>query len=132
MQMAVHDAGLRPEDVDYINAHGTATPANDTMEAKAIHRFLGDKASTVAISSTKSMTGHCLGAAGSVEAAVCLLAIDRGAIPPTATLEDPEDGAEGLDLVRRQQRKADVKVAMSNSFAFAGNTACVLFRRYDR
>ncbi|HLO02095.1 MAG TPA: beta-ketoacyl-[acyl-carrier-protein] synthase family protein [Symbiobacteriaceae bacterium] len=131
MEMALADAGLQVSEIDYINAHGTATPANDTMEAKAIHRLLGDRAGQVAISSTKSMTGHCLGAAGSVEAAVCLLAIDRGFLPPTATLAEPEAGAEGLNLIKTQGRRATVKVALSNSFAFAGNTACIAFRQYQ-
>jgi 3-oxoacyl-[acyl-carrier-protein] synthase II len=131
MRMALADAGLEPHQVDYINAHGTSTLVNDKMELGAIREVFGDHAYRVAISSTKSMTGHCLGAAGSIELAACVLAIDRGLIPPTATLEEPEESFEGFRLIKRKGVRAEVKVAMSNSFAFAGNSACILIGRYD-
>lgn len=118
MRMALEDAGLEPHQVDYINAHGTSTLVNDKMELGAIRAVFGDHAHSVAISSTKSMTGHCLGAAGSIELAACVLAVDRGLVPPTATLEQPEESFEDFHLIKKKGVTADVKVAMSNSFAF--------------
>lgn len=132
MRMALEDAGIAPSDVDYINAHGTSTLVNDKMELGAITEVFGEHAYSVAISSTKSMTGHCLGAAGSIELATAMLAIDRNFLPPTATLDDPEEAFEGYNLIKKRGEDAQVNVVMSNSFAFAGNAACLILARHDR
>ncbi|MGE7841729.1 beta-ketoacyl-[acyl-carrier-protein] synthase family protein [Lysinibacillus sp. NPDC093712] len=131
MEMALRDAGLKPEDVDYINAHGTSTIVNDKMELNAIRQVFHEHAYKIAISSTKSMTGHCLGAAGSIELAACILALEGEFIPPTATLEKPEEGFREFRLIKTKGRKEPIKVAMSNSFAFGGNTACVVLKTID-
>jgi 3-oxoacyl-[acyl-carrier-protein] synthase II len=129
MRWALADAGEEPAAVSYVNAHGTSTPLNDASETVAIKTVLGDEiAHRVAISSTKSMTGHMLGAAGAVEGAVCALAIDRGMIPPTIHYETPDPDCD-LDYVPNEARELDVRLALSNSFGFGGQNACVAFRR---
>ena len=127
-KLCLEDAGVKPEDVDYINAHGTSTHLNDTTETKAVHAVFGDHASKLKISSTKSMTGHLLGGAGGVEGVFTAKTIEEGFIPPTANLEvnDPECD---LDYVPKTGIKADVKVAMSDSLGFGGHNACILFRK---
>jgi 3-oxoacyl-[acyl-carrier-protein] synthase II len=128
MNMAISGAGLNPEDVDYINAHGTSTPLNDYYETLAIKSLFGDHAKKVMVSSTKGNTGHGLGAAGALEAAYCLLAMNMGAVPPTINYEEPDPDCD-LDYVPNEARQADVRVAMSNSFGFGGTNATVLFRK---
>ena len=128
MQMALDTAGLNPEDVDYINAHGTSTPFNDLYETMAIKSVFGDHARKLMISSTKSMTGHLLGAAGGVEAIFSLLAMSRGVIPPTINYSEPDPECD-LDYVPNEARQADVKVAISNSLGFGGTNATILFRK---
>lgn len=131
MQAAVDDAGLKPEAVDYINAHGTSTHRNDLNETLAAKKVFGEHAYKMAISSNKSMLGHLLGAAGGVEAIATVLTIENGVIPPTINYEDP-DLEEGLDLdyVPNVARKANVDVAISNSFGFGGHNATILFKKY--
>jgi 3-oxoacyl-[acyl-carrier-protein] synthase II len=124
MQMAIKHAGIAPGDIDYVNAHGTSTMA-DGIELGAVERFLGDAASKVAMSSTKSSIGHLLGAAGSVEAIFCLLAMRDGIVPPTINLENP-NVTTAIDLVPNKAQKRDVKIAMSNSFGFGGTNACLI------
>ncbi len=128
MQMALDTAGLNPEDVDYINAHGTSTPFNDLYETLAIKSVFGDHAKKLMISSTKSMTGHLLGAAGGIEAVFSLLAIERGFVPPTINYVEPDPECD-LDYVPNEARKADVKVVLSNSLGFGGTNATLLFRK---
>ncbi|MGB0409377.1 MAG: beta-ketoacyl-ACP synthase II [Opitutales bacterium] len=125
----IKDAGLQPEDVDYINAHGTSTPYNDKFETGAIKKALGDHANKVLISSTKSMTGHLLGAAGGIESAVCSLALRDGKVPPTINYEEPDEGLD-LDYVPNAMREADVKVAICNNSGFGGHNATLLFKKY--
>jgi len=129
MQSAIDRAGLAPGDVDYINAHGTSTLLNDAAETRAIKTVLGDHAYNVAISSTKSMTGHLLGGAGALEALVCVRVLEDGIIPPTINYETPDPDCD-LDYVPNVARRADVKVALSNSFGFGGHNACVALRQY--
>ncbi|MEO8205129.1 MAG: beta-ketoacyl-ACP synthase II [Chthoniobacterales bacterium] len=129
MLMAMNHAGVNPTDIDYINAHGTSTPIGDICETKAIKRALGDHAKKTMVSSTKSMTGHLLGAAGGVEMAVCALAIKHGAIPPTINLDNPDAECD-LDYVPNVAREAKVKVAMSNSFGFGGHNATLLVSEF--
>ncbi|KIH77383.1 3-oxoacyl-[acyl-carrier-protein] synthase II [Geoalkalibacter ferrihydriticus] len=128
MRMAMRGAGVNPDQVDYINAHGTSTPFNDLYETLAIKAVLGDHAAKTAVSSTKSMTGHALGAAGGVEAVFTLLAMERGFIPPTINYDEPDPECD-LDYVPNQAREADVRVAMSNSFGFGGTNATLLFKK---
>jgi len=130
MRLALKDANLEPESVDYINAHGTSTPLNDKFETEAIKAIFGEYAKKVAVSSTKSMTGHLLGAAGGVELIACLLAMERNLIPPTINYEYPDPECD-LDYVPNQARKAEVKVALSNSLGFGGHNATLLVRRYE-
>ncbi len=117
------------EQVDYINAHGTSTPANDASETAAIASVFGHHASRLAVSSTKGVTGHCLGAAGGIEAAYTVLAISRGLVPPTANLSTP-DPACHLDYVPDQAREMTIRYALSNSFGFGGQNACIAFKRF--
>jgi 3-oxoacyl-[acyl-carrier-protein] synthase II len=129
MRWALEDAKEEPGAVTYVNAHGTSTQLNDASETVAIKAALGDEvARRVAISSTKSMTGHMLGAAGAVEGAICALAIDRGVVPPTIHYETPDPDCD-LDYVPNEAREMDVSLALSNSFGFGGQNACVAFRR---
>ena len=130
MQMALDDAGIRPEDVDYINAHGTSTDLNDRFETMAIKTVFGSHAYKLAVSSTKSMTGHLLGAAGGVEAAYTALTIKRGIIPPTINYEHPDPDCD-LDYVPNVARGASVKMALSNSFGFGGTNATIVMKSWE-
>ena len=130
MRRALQKAELRPDQVDYINAHGTSTPYNDRTETQAIKACFGDHAYRLAISSTKSMTGHTLGAAGGVEAVVCVMAIQTGIIPPTINLHHPDPDCD-LDYVPNEARQAAVNIAMTNSMGFGGHNACLIFKRYE-
>jgi len=129
MQLALADAGVALDQVDYINAHGTSTPLNDTLETVAIKRLFGGLAYNIPISSTKSMIGHSLGAAGSLDAAACVKTITEGMIHPTANYETPDPTCD-LDYVPNQARIKDVNVALSNAFGFGGQNACLVFRKY--
>lgn len=129
MELAIQDAGVSKDDIGYINAHATSTFA-DKVETEAIKRVFGERAYRIPVSSTKSMTGHLLGAAGGVEAAFCVLAIHDGLVPPTTNLEHPDPECD-LDYVPGQARSATVRVAMSNSFGFGGVNACLLFKRVE-
>lgn len=129
MREALADAGIKPSEVDYINAHATATPLGDKAETLAIKSVFGGHAAKVAISSTKSMTGHLLGASGGLEAMVCVLAIQEGIIPPTINYEQPDPDCD-LDYVPNTARKAEVDVALSNSFGFGGHNATLVFKKY--
>ncbi|HGG58957.1 MAG TPA: beta-ketoacyl-[acyl-carrier-protein] synthase II [Gammaproteobacteria bacterium] len=128
MTNALRDAGVNPEEVDYINAHGTSTPAGDVAETQAIHRAFGDAARQVAVSSTKSMTGHLLGAAGGVEAVFSILALRDNVLPPTINLDNPGEGCD-LDYVPNQAREARLNIALSNSFGFGGTNGTLVFRK---
>ncbi len=129
IQLALSRAGLTPDEVDYINAHGTSTPMNDKFETMAIKSVLGDEAYSTPISSTKSMTGHLLGAAGALEAAICVLAVSRGAIPPTINLENPDPDCD-LDYTPNASRTAPVSAAISTSLGFGGHNTCLAFRSF--
>jgi 3-oxoacyl-[acyl-carrier-protein] synthase II len=128
MRNAVRDAGVSPNVVGYVNAHGTSTPIGDTLEAHAIRNFFGDH--KVAVSSTKSMTGHLLGGAGGLEAGITVLALRDQILPPTINLENPDPDTAGMDLVPNHARKANLEYAMSNSFGFGGTNGALLFRRW--
>lgn len=130
IKMAIDKAGISPEQMDYINAHGTSTPANDELETAAIKQVFGDYASKIAISSTKSMTGHLLGAAGGVEAIASILAIKNNIVPPTINYKN-EDPTCDLDYVPNKARECEVKVALSNSLGFGGHNATVVFKEYN-
>jgi 3-oxoacyl-[acyl-carrier-protein] synthase II len=130
MQRALAQAGLKPDDIDYLNAHGTSTPMNDRLETLAVKRVFGDYAYELPISSSKSMMGHLLGAAGAVEAGVCVLALQNGIIPPTANLEEPDVDCD-LDYVPNVARSASLEAVMSNSLGFGGHNASLVFRRYE-
>jgi 3-oxoacyl-[acyl-carrier-protein] synthase II len=129
MSAAINEAGLKPTDVDYINAHGTSTAANDLAETKAIKSVFGDHAQKVPVSSTKSMIGHAIGAAGAIEAVACCLALENQVIPPTINYEHPDPQCD-LDYVPNQAREVPVEVVLSNSFGFGSVNACILFKRY--
>ena len=126
MQAALKRAGLAPSDIDYVNAHGTSTPLGDLIEAKAVARLLGDAAANVSISSTKSATGHLLGAAGAIEAIYAIKTVQTGDLPPTLNLNDPEDQVTDFDLVPLKSRHRKVRNAMSNSFGFGGTNASLI------
>ncbi len=126
MQAALKRAGLSPSDIDYVNAHGTSTPLGDLIEAKAVARLLGDAAANVSISSTKSATGHLLGAAGAIEAIYAIKTVQTGDLPPTLNLNDPEDQVADFDLVPLKSRHRKVRNAMSNSFGFGGTNASLI------
>lgn len=133
MKAALDDAGMTPEDIDYINVHGTSTPVGDVSEAKAIVQLFGDAAYKLNISSTKSMTGHLLGAAGAVEAMACVLAIQNDIIPPTINHDDEDKDAEldyNLNFTFNKAQKREVRAALSNTFGFGGHNACVIFKKY--
>jgi 3-oxoacyl-[acyl-carrier-protein] synthase II len=129
MALAVRDAGVEPSAVGYINAHGTSTPYNDKSETMAIKRVFGEHARKLAVSSTKSMTGHLLGAAGGIEAIATAFAIYYGILPPTINYETPDPDCD-LDYVPNQARKQDVDIALSNAFGFGGTNATLVFRKY--
>ncbi len=130
MKMALKDAGMKPEDVDYINAHGTSTPLNDVVETRAIKTAFGDQAYKLAISSTKSMTGHMLGGAGGIEAVFTALSIKHQIAPPTMNLENPDPECD-LDYVPNQARTMKIRAAMSNSFGFGGTNAVLIMKQYE-
>ena len=130
MELAIKDAGVEPKDITYINAHGTSTKYNDLFETQAIKKVFGDAAYDVAVSSTKSMTGHMLGAAGAAEAVICAYAIRDGYIPATINYETPDPECD-LDIVPNEGRNADVEYAMSNSLGFGGHNATVVFKKYS-
>lgn len=130
MKWAVQDAGIAPTDVEYINAHGTSTPLNDKFETVAIKKMFGDHAYDLTVSSTKSMTGHLLGAAGGIESAFAVLALDEEALPPTINLNDPDPDCD-LDYVPNVAVKKRVDVTMSNSLGFGGHNASLVFKRYE-
>ncbi len=130
MHRALQKAGLRPDQIDYLNAHGTSTPPNDRTETQAIKTCFGDYAYQLPISSTKSMTGHTLGAAGAVEAAISIMAIQTGIIPPTINLHHPDPDCD-LDYVPNEARQRTVNVSMSNSMGFGGHNTCLIFKRYE-
>lgn len=129
MQMAMKDANMTPEQVSYINAHGTSTPANDVTETGAIKKALGESAYKLAVSSTKSMTGHLLGGSGGIEAIATVMAIANDKIPPTINLENPDPGCD-LDYVPGSSRSQKVDVALSNSFGFGGHNVTLVFKKY--
>ena len=130
LEFAVQDAGLQMTDIDYINAHGTSTPLNERVETSAIKQAFGDHASKLMVSSTKSMTGHMLGAAGAVEGIVTALALRDGIVPPTVGYQVPDEECD-LDCVPNQARKADIRYALSNSLGFGGHNATICFKKYD-
>ena len=131
MTMALGDAGVDPTEVGYINAHGTSTPLGDAAETRVIKLALGEEhARKTPISSTKGATGHCLGAAGAIEAIFTLLAVNRGLLPPTINYEEPDPECD-LDYIPNESREADIRIGINNSFGFGGHNACVVFARYD-
>jgi len=130
MKWALDDAGLLPEDVGYINAHGSSTPISDPIETRAIKRTFGEYAPNIPISSTKSMIGHTMGGAGAIESAVCALTVEQGIIHPTINLETPDPECD-LDYVSEGARKADVRVALNNSFGLGGQNACLTMGRFE-
>lgn len=130
MELAMNDAGINPEDVDYVNAHGTSTPAGDVAETNAIKSALGDNAYETAISSTKSMTGHLLGAAGGIEAVFSVMSIRDQVAPPTINLDDPGEGCD-LDYVPHTAREMKIDYALSNSFGFGGTNGTLIFKKLD-
>jgi 3-oxoacyl-[acyl-carrier-protein] synthase II len=130
MKLALENAGIMPKDIDYINAHGTSTHLNDKSETAAIKTVFGDQAYKVSISSTKSMTGHLLGASGALEAAISVQAIQKGIIPPTINYDTPDPECD-LDYVPNNFRKMDLKYVMSNSFGFGGHNATIVLRKYN-
>src|SRR5262249_15167750 len=131
MRMALADAAVNPEEIDYINAHGTSTPLGDASETRVIKKALGEEvARKTPVSSTKGATGHCLGAAGALEAIFCPLAINHGLLPPTINYETVDPDCD-LDYIPNQARQADVKIALSNSFGFGGHNATIILRRHN-
>jgi 3-oxoacyl-[acyl-carrier-protein] synthase II len=131
MKWALEDAGIKPEDIDYVNVHGTSTPLGDIAEPKAIQKCFGDHAYKLSISSTKSMTGHLLGAAGAVEGIASILAIKHGIIPPTINhfTDDPEIDSK-LDFTFGKAKAREINYALSNTFGFGGHNATVIFKKY--
>ena len=130
MAQALADAGIAPEAVDYINTHGTSTSMNDACETAAIHTTFGEHAKKLMVSSTKSMTGHLLGAAGAVEAIFTALALKEGFVPATIGYEQPDPACD-LDIVPNQGREAEIKVALSNSLGFGGHNAAIVLKKWE-
>ena len=131
MQLAIDDAGITADDIDYINAHGTSTAANDASETAAIRGLFGERAYRVPISSTKSMIGHALGASGAIESLACVKAIETGVVPPTINYETPDPDCD-LDYVPNQARDVgEVRNVLKNSFGFGGQNACLLFKKFE-
>ncbi|MBE9482251.1 MAG: beta-ketoacyl-ACP synthase II [Chloroflexi bacterium] len=130
IRVALDKAGITPDEIDYINAHGTSTQLNDKVETMAIKTVFGDNAYNTPISSTKSMLGHLIGAAGAIEAVICIMAIQHGIIPPTINLTHPDPECD-LDYVPNEARQAKVTTALSNSFGFGGHNSCLVFRQYS-
>ncbi|MDF2529865.1 MAG: fabF 2, partial [Gammaproteobacteria bacterium] len=128
MQNAVEDAGIDISEIDYINAHGTSTPAGDVVESQTVEKFLGEHAKNISMSSTKSMIGHALGAAGALEAIFCILAIRDQVAPPTINHDNPDEGCN-LDYVPNVAKKRKIDVALSNSFGFGGTNGTVIFKK---
>ena len=129
MRNAICDAGIQPEQVQYVNAHGTSTPMGDVIESRALSRVMGGHASAVAVSSTKSMTGHLLGGAGGLEAGITVLAIRDQIAPPTINLDNPDEGCD-LDYVPKVARPMNIEYGLSNSFGFGGTNGCLVLKRY--
>jgi 3-oxoacyl-[acyl-carrier-protein] synthase II len=130
MRMAMEDAGLQPGEIDYINAHGTSTPLNDAIETKAIHTVFGEQAGRVPVSSTKSMVGHLMGAAGAVEAIACVRTLQTGVIHPTINYEHPDPACD-LDYVPNVAREVPCRTALSNSFGFGGHNATLILQKWE-
>lgn len=130
MQRAIKDASIDPKEIGYINAHGTSTPYNDKFETLAIKKVFGEHAYKLAVSSTKSMIGHALGAAGGIEAVICVLALKHQMLPPTINYENPDPDCD-LDYVPNKARPAQIEYALTNSFGFGGTNACLIFKRYE-
>ena len=129
MKAAIADAGINPDQVDYINAHGTSTPLGDAAEVQAVKQLFGDHARTLVMSSTKSMTGHTLGAAGGIESLITALAVRNGIVPPTINLDNPDDGFD-LDFAANTAQERPLQLALNNSFGFGGHNVCLAIRRY--
>jgi 3-oxoacyl-[acyl-carrier-protein] synthase II len=130
MQWAIEDAGIRPEEVDYVNAHGSATETNDPLETRAIKQVFGERAYDIPVSSTKSMTGHAMGASGSIEALATVMSLKTGILTPTINLQTPDPECD-LDYVPNVARQDDIQVAVSNSFGLGGQNASIVFARYE-
>ncbi|MBI9067160.1 MAG: beta-ketoacyl-[acyl-carrier-protein] synthase II, partial [Salinivirgaceae bacterium] len=132
MNLALEDAGMKPEDIDYINVHGTSTPVGDVPETLAIKKAFGEHAYKLNISSTKSMTGHLLGAAGAIESIAAIMAINHGIIPPTINHKEQDPNIdEKLNLTLHTAQKRNITVALSNTFGFGGHNACVIYKKID-
>ena len=131
MSAALKRAGMNPEDIDYVNAHGTSTPLGDEIELGAIKRVFGSAIDGISMSSTKSAVGHLLGAAGAVEAIYSILAMKNGIVPPTLNLDNPSEACAGVDLVPHKPKERKVRAALSNSFGFGGTNASLVFKAYD-
>lgn len=130
MMMAINDAGIFPDEVEYINAHGTSTEYNDKFETAAIKKVFGEKAYSIPVSSTKSMTGHLLGAAGALEAIVCVLAIKDSFVPATINYDEKDPECD-LDYVPNEGRNQNIRYALSNSLGFGGHNASLLFKKFE-
>ena len=130
IRQALEDAGMSPDEVDYVNAHGTSTPLNDSGETAALHQVFGDHAKNLMVSSTKSMTGHLLGASGAVEAMFSVLALKDGFVPATINYQVPDPACD-LDIVPNEGRKADIKVSISDSLGFGGHNTCLVFKKWE-
>ena len=130
MKNAIADAGIRPEDISYINAHGTSTPVGDRVESNGIKTTFGDHARNIAVSSTKSMTGHLLGGAGGLEAGIVVLALRDQVVPPTINLSTPDPECD-LDYVPDEARAVEIEYALTNSFGFGGTNGALIFKRYS-
>jgi 3-oxoacyl-[acyl-carrier-protein] synthase II len=131
MRAALADAGLGAEDIDYINAHGTGTPAGDDVEAKAVIAVFGQYAGDLSISSSKSVFGHLLGASGALESAICIWALQDGICPPTINLDDPDPECCGLNFVPHVAQERELQAVVNNSFGFGGHNVSLVFRRFE-